>query len=409
MPRSEQDILTIQDLRAVIHGLRMMDLPFVEEKAADEVTQMIKALPEPETLLNANSSYIKKLQADLKNIMTLIDQYAAEGQEYTIRYKSKTGLPPRYRADKAAKIEALLIKSSGGYNYRLETTAAIGDWLRSKNPFADKDPIKTLFDGVKHDISWLYADTVEALKKMRVLRDQMPNRQMQAKVREVVSYLDGINKILRSVNKSATKAFSIRERTPRKSPESVPTPPTPNPSPTIPATTTTPPSPKDIKLKMEDLPTASSDFPIGLKKLSAVNITTLWNDVANILNGIESKYSQMIQNLNASLGSQYMNVPGLKESLQGIIQEMQPVGTYINDALVSIGQKQPQQVQSNEENMRMDNPEAVEQIKVVIDGEEYPIRIGDDGSFLVDFETSEGENLVGKLKSYQNGFYVYFD
>ena len=42
--------LTLDELKTIIHGLRMSTLSFVEENARTEINAMIKALPLPEKI-----------------------------------------------------------------------------------------------------------------------------------------------------------------------------------------------------------------------------------------------------------------------------------------------------------------------------------------------------------------------
>ena len=92
--------LTVQEMKTIIHALRMSTLSFVEENAINEIQSMIKALPLPEEIdrISVHTPLsIKKLQKDIGNIMRLIELYGKRDLEFKTRYISRTGLPPRYR------------------------------------------------------------------------------------------------------------------------------------------------------------------------------------------------------------------------------------------------------------------------------------------------------------------------
>lgn len=91
--------ITLDELKTIIHGLRMSTFSFVEDNAIDEIKAMIKALPLPENIdkLAIVPMAIKHLQRDIGNIMRLIELYGKRDIEFKTRYKSRTGLPPRYK------------------------------------------------------------------------------------------------------------------------------------------------------------------------------------------------------------------------------------------------------------------------------------------------------------------------
>ena len=89
--------ITLQDLRAIVHGLKMTPLAFVEEAALDEIEAMIKVLPGPESINSLDPMGIKQLQSTVGNIMRLIELYGNRDGESKTRYESRTGLPPRYK------------------------------------------------------------------------------------------------------------------------------------------------------------------------------------------------------------------------------------------------------------------------------------------------------------------------
>jgi hypothetical protein len=91
-------IPSIEELKDIIKGLRMSTFSFVECGAIDEVNHMIQALPVPEELDRLTLPMaIKKIREDVGKIMRVIELYGKRDKEYKIRYKSRTGLPPRYK------------------------------------------------------------------------------------------------------------------------------------------------------------------------------------------------------------------------------------------------------------------------------------------------------------------------
>ena len=91
-------IPSIEELKVIIHGLRMSTLVSVEVGAIDEVQHMIQALPLPEELDRLdNPMLIKKIRKDVGSIMRIVELYGKRDKEYKVRYKSRTGLPPRYK------------------------------------------------------------------------------------------------------------------------------------------------------------------------------------------------------------------------------------------------------------------------------------------------------------------------
>jgi len=99
MPVENTIAITLQDLKTIIHGLKMASLAFVEDDAVDEIEAMISSLPGPEELNGyvTTPDSLKKIQEQIGGIMRLIEVYSKRDQEYKTRYKSRTGLPPRYK------------------------------------------------------------------------------------------------------------------------------------------------------------------------------------------------------------------------------------------------------------------------------------------------------------------------
>lgn len=99
MPIENKVQLTIEELKTIIHGLRMSTFSFVEDNAMIEIGAMIKALPSSEEIdkLAGAPKAIKNLQTSIGNIMQLIEAYGKRDVEYKVRYRSRTNLPPRYK------------------------------------------------------------------------------------------------------------------------------------------------------------------------------------------------------------------------------------------------------------------------------------------------------------------------
>ena len=91
--------VSLQDLRAMIHALKMAGLSFVEPDAQQELLYLIQRLPSPEELnkLAEVPENLRKVREEIGYIMGLVDAYGYRGPEYKARYLSKTDLPPRYK------------------------------------------------------------------------------------------------------------------------------------------------------------------------------------------------------------------------------------------------------------------------------------------------------------------------
>lgn len=122
MPKQEEidSSLSLQDLRTIIHGLKMAGLSFIEEDAKEVINQKIAALPSTEQLLSITEKHdsLKMLTQQVGEIMRLIELYGKKDGEYKVRFKSKKGLPPRYKVldwrknmqemDKAAAVKSFV-------------------------------------------------------------------------------------------------------------------------------------------------------------------------------------------------------------------------------------------------------------------------------------------------------------
>ena len=91
--------LTLQDMRVIIHGLKMAGFACVEPEALDQIKFRIKSLPNPEELnsLTDDLGSIKRIAKEVGEIMRLLEIYAKKGPEFKARFESLKGLPPRYK------------------------------------------------------------------------------------------------------------------------------------------------------------------------------------------------------------------------------------------------------------------------------------------------------------------------
>jgi hypothetical protein len=91
--------LSIQDLRAMTHGLRRTEFTCIDEDAISQIKIKISALPTPEKLAKFCDEplALRELVRQIGEIMQLIEIYGKMGQEYKSRFISKKKLPPRYK------------------------------------------------------------------------------------------------------------------------------------------------------------------------------------------------------------------------------------------------------------------------------------------------------------------------
>jgi len=99
MPDTDQS-LGIQDLRAIIHGLRMSGFSFMgDNDIREKVSFMIQDLPSPETLdsMIESPDDLRHIQENVGEIMKLIEMGGARDENFKVRYEAKTDIPPRYK------------------------------------------------------------------------------------------------------------------------------------------------------------------------------------------------------------------------------------------------------------------------------------------------------------------------
>ena len=92
--------LTLQDLRVIIHALKMQGLSSsVDPIAEDSIKSRIADLPSAETLLKMAEEplKIKAVVKEVGEIMHFIESYPKSNTEYRDRHQVLTGLPPRYK------------------------------------------------------------------------------------------------------------------------------------------------------------------------------------------------------------------------------------------------------------------------------------------------------------------------
>lgn len=99
MPETGQS-LGVQDLRAIIHGLKMSGFAFIQdEEIKEQVSFLLGSLPSPENLdsLLESPQELKHVQEHVGEIMNLIEQGSRKDESFKVRYQAKTNMPPRYK------------------------------------------------------------------------------------------------------------------------------------------------------------------------------------------------------------------------------------------------------------------------------------------------------------------------
>lgn len=91
--------LTLQDMRVIIHGLKMSGFAYIEPEALDQIKFRIKSLPNPEELnsLGDDPASLKRIAKEVGEIMKLLEAYGKKGPEFKARFESLKGMPPRYK------------------------------------------------------------------------------------------------------------------------------------------------------------------------------------------------------------------------------------------------------------------------------------------------------------------------
>ena len=117
--------LTLDELKTIIHGLRMSGFSSVEPEALSQIQFRIKNLPVSEEMdkLADDPVSLKNIVHEIGEIMRLLDIYGSKNSEYKARFQSLKGLPPRYKVlewkskpennmNKAASIAKELVRLS---------------------------------------------------------------------------------------------------------------------------------------------------------------------------------------------------------------------------------------------------------------------------------------------------------
>ena len=100
MPKVEENQeLVLQDVRVMIHQLKMDGFAGIEPEAIDQIKFRIKGLPEPEELnsMTGDVLSLKRMAKEIGEIMHLLEIYGKKGPEFKTRYESLKGMPPRYK------------------------------------------------------------------------------------------------------------------------------------------------------------------------------------------------------------------------------------------------------------------------------------------------------------------------
>lgn len=102
MPYTDKDKnqdLSLQDLRVIIHGLKMAGFANIEPEALDQIKFRIKSLPSAEELndLGEDLGSMKRIAKEIGELMRLLEIYGKKNTEFKARFESLKGLPPRYK------------------------------------------------------------------------------------------------------------------------------------------------------------------------------------------------------------------------------------------------------------------------------------------------------------------------
>jgi len=161
---SNQNMLTLDELRKIVLGLKMSGLAYVEQNALDDIGLRIKGLPSPEALseFGNNPRSIENLKNEVGYIMEMIDAYSSRGPEFKVRHKSLTGLPPRYNvlewrgqmAQEAKAFTKELIKMSSVVDEKGHGRVA-GNLIKCAKNLRDGEVYSKDLDVISKDLSKL--------------------------------------------------------------------------------------------------------------------------------------------------------------------------------------------------------------------------------------------------------------
>jgi hypothetical protein len=99
MKISDSKQINAENLRVIILALKMEDFNIDDEKVKNDIYDIVRRLPSPEKLnvLASDEESIGNLRKTVGYVMDLIDQYSSRDIDSKIRYKTRTGLDPRYK------------------------------------------------------------------------------------------------------------------------------------------------------------------------------------------------------------------------------------------------------------------------------------------------------------------------
>jgi hypothetical protein len=161
--------LTIDDIKIIVHGLKMNSFSYIEPNAFDEIKFMIKGLPQPEEIdkMTQFPHSIKVLQEQIGKIMRLIELYGKRDMEFLTRYKARTSLPPRYKVL--------------DWRVPMTTKANLIKNLVKLSCQLDEDHKGKLAQGL-----------IDCCKKIQ--KDEIPAKELFAITKEIVACNDGLRK-----------------------------------------------------------------------------------------------------------------------------------------------------------------------------------------------------------------------
>ena len=132
-------IIELQDMQIIVHGLKMSGFSFIETDAIDGINERIRLLPSSEHLVSLydDPREVKRVCAEVGRIMELIDYYGTRNEESKARYKAKTGLPPRYKnlewsKGKEAKSKMKTVQAQGAPDASSSLEAVVQDTKNTK-------------------------------------------------------------------------------------------------------------------------------------------------------------------------------------------------------------------------------------------------------------------------------------
>jgi len=174
----DNTLLNLQDLRAIVHSLKMAGLSFVDPEAVDAIKDRIRALPSAEDLnkLAKDKGSMNHLTQEIGDIMKLIEVYGNRDPEFKARYKSRTGLPPRYKVlewrgnmkQEAMQVVKQMIKTSAVIDEKGNGKLA-GDLIKCAKKMQSDEIDGKSFDQIIEDVRLAGFDQEAGLLKEAAL------------------------------------------------------------------------------------------------------------------------------------------------------------------------------------------------------------------------------------------------